>query len=335
MTITNALPVSTPTWQLTYQGIDISAETASMITRIAYTDYLSRLSGDLEIDLADADGRWQNTWYPTPGDEVSLAIGYGGQPLLPCGTFQIDELELAGPPDLFKMRCLAAFITPAMRTPNSVGYENQTLLGIAQFIADKYGFSLSSADELVDVAFERVTQKNETDLAFLKRLAIEYGFDFSVRGSILVFYSRAVLEAVPSLVTLTRTDLERFEFRNRTHNTYLTSQVSYQNGLSKALISLSAATTAPITTSDAAKFVARCENAQQALVKVQAALLNSNADFIEASLTMPGSVAMVSGITINLSGFGVFDGAYLIVVAHHEIDRSHGYVTNVEASRVY
>jgi len=293
------------------------------------------LSGDLEIAFADGDGRWQKSWYPIPGDELSIAIGYRGEVLLPCGDFQVDELELSGPPDVFRLRCLAAFITPNMRTLNSIGYEGQTLLGIAQFIANKYGLVLSSAGELIDVAFDRVTQKNETDLAFLKRLALEHGYDFTVRGPILVFYSRAILEAVPALVTLSRTDLETFKFRNRTHGTYLASQVSCQNGLSKALISVSAAAAAPIATTEVAKLVARCENAQQALVKAQAALLNSNADFVEASLTMPGSVALVSGMTVNLTGFGVFDGVYIILVAHHEIDRGHGYITGVEASRVY
>jgi uncharacterized protein len=335
MAAATAFRVRSPRWQLTYQGVDITTETAPMVTRIAYTDYVSGLSGDLEIAFEDRDGRWQNSWYPTPGNQLSLAIGYLGETLLPCGEFQVDEVELTGPPDAFRIRCLAAFITPPMRTRNSLGYENQTLLGIAQFIADKYGFVLSSAGELVDVAFARVTQKNETDLAFLKRLAIEHGYDFTLRGPILVFYSRTVLEAVPPLLTISRSELERFEFRNRTHGTYLTSQVSYQRGLDKALISLSTAAAAPIPTTDVAKFVARCENAQQALVKAQAALLNNNTDFVEASLTMPGSVAIASGITVNMSGFGVFDGVYIIRTVCHQIDRAHGYVTGVEASRVY
>lgn len=306
-----------------------------MVVRISYTDYLSELSGDVELVVEDHNRIWQTSWYPGIGDEITLAIGYQGEVLLPCGDFQIDQLELTGPPDTFTMRCLAAFITPAMRTANSMGYEDQTLLGIAQVIAGKYGLSVISAPEVIDVSFERVTQKHETDLGFLKRLAVEYGYDFTVRGLVLVVYSATALEAVVPTISLTRTDVERFEFRNRTHDTYPTAQVTYQNPFSKSLIVGNASAIAPIPTNDTIKMVARSENGQQALLKCQAALQATSKFFIEGSLTMPGSIAMASGNTLQVSGFGEFDGIYIILAARHLLDRAHGYVTRVEVSRVY
>ena len=124
-----------------------------MVERISYTDYLSELSGEVEIVIEDHNRRWQAAWYPTLGDQVSLAIGYRDEGLLPCGDFQIDQLELTGPPDTFTTRCLAAFITPAIRTLNSRGYEDQTLLGIARTIAEKYGLEVMSALDVIDIAF--------------------------------------------------------------------------------------------------------------------------------------------------------------------------------------
>jgi hypothetical protein len=50
---------------------------------------------------------------------------------------------------------------------------------------------------------------------------------------------------------------------------------------------------------------------------------------------MPGSIAMASGNTIELSGFGEFDGAYIILVARHRLDRARGYATELEVSRVF
>jgi uncharacterized protein len=285
--------------------------------------------------IEDHDQRWQGPWYPTLGDELNLAIGYRGEGLLPCGDFQLDQLELAGPPDTFTMRCLAAFITPAMRTRRSAGYESQTLLGIAETIGLKYGLTVSSALDVVDIAFERVTQKHETDLGFLKRLAFEHDYDFTVRGSILVFYSRTSLEKNLPPLTIARTDLESFEFRNRTHATYRSAQVAYQDLASKSLIVQSAAAVAPIRTGDVLKLVSRCENGQQALLKAQAALHAHNMSFVEASLVMPGSIAVASGNTLELVGFGEFDGVYIVLVAHHRLDRVHGYTTHLEVSRVF
>ena len=306
-----------------------------MVLSISYTDYLAELSGEVELVIEDHDQRWQAAWYPPLGDEISLAIGYRGEGMLPCGDFQIDQLELTGPPDTFTTRCLAAFITPAMRTRNSAGYEDQTLLGIARTIAGKYGLTVISAPDVIDVPFERVTQKHETDLSFLKRLAFEHGYDFTVRGAILVFYSRSALEAVAPIRIVTRTDLERFEFRNRTHSIYRGADVAYQDLKSKSLISQSAAASPPSPTGDVLKVVSRCENGQQALLKAQAALRAQNSHLTEASLVMPGSIAMASGNTIELSAFGEFDGIYIIVVARHRLDRTHGYTTHLEVSRVF
>ena len=165
-------PVRSPHWVLTYRGVDITADLLSSVVSIGYTDRLSQLSGEIEIAVEDRKQLWQTSWYPGLGDDLNLAIGYQNEPLLPCGDFQIDQLELSGPPDRFTIRGMAAFITPAMRTANSLGYEGQTLLEIAQLVAAKYEMSVISAPEVIDIAFERVTQKHETDLAFLKRLAI-------------------------------------------------------------------------------------------------------------------------------------------------------------------
>ena len=142
-----------------------------MILSITYTDRLGAASGDLEIVLQDSSKVWQGPWYPQEGDLVNLTIGYRGETLLPCGSFQVDELALTGPPDTFHIRGLATYITPAMRTITSAGYEGQTLTQIATTIASKYSLSMVSAAADINPVFQRVTQQQETDLGFLRRLA--------------------------------------------------------------------------------------------------------------------------------------------------------------------
>ena len=84
------------------------------------------------------------------------------------------------------------------------------------------------------------------------------------------------LEAAAPVRTLSRTELNSFEFRNRTHTTYRGSQVTYQNPTTKSLIFQSVTATAPIPTGDLLKVVSRCENGQQALLRAQAALNAQN-----------------------------------------------------------
>src|SRR5277367_1046960 len=209
--------VRSPQWILSYQGLNITADVSEMVLAIRYVDRLDGASGKLEVELEDSEKLWQGPWYPALGDVVSLQIGYGGEALLDCGSFQIDELELDGPPDVMRLRCLAAYITPAMRTANTVAYEDMGVMEIAAQIAAKYGLTLVTAtdDSESDLVFARVTQRRQMDLEFLKRLAREHNFDFTVRAGQLIFYDRPVLEAVAAVLTIMRSDVVRFSFRNR------------------------------------------------------------------------------------------------------------------------
>ncbi|HUO06580.1 MAG TPA: contractile injection system protein, VgrG/Pvc8 family [Candidatus Binataceae bacterium] len=329
-----AYPVRTPQWILSYQGVNITADISTMVLSVTYTDRLGGEAGEIELEIEDHAKRWQGPWYPALGDVVSLAIGYRGEAMLPCGDFQVDDLELSGPPDVFRLRCLSAYITPAMRTPNTVPFENYTVMGIAQAIAAKYQLGVVGAPGLDDIEYARITQKQETDLAFLRRLANEHNYEFTVAGTQLVFYARGDLESAAPVATIVRSDVEQFSFRNRTRTIYQGAQVSYQNPDNKSVITRNAAATTPVAPTDTLKIVSRCENGQQAAIKAQAALHFHNMVATEAWVSGPGMTALAAGNTIALSGWGVMDSTYLIETARHRLSRSRGYTTEVEVRSV-
>ncbi len=328
--------VRTPRWVLTYEGVNITAEVSHMVVAISYVDRLGEASGEVEVELEDHAKRWQGPWYPGLGNILSLQIGYRGEALLDCGSFQVDELEFDGPPDVMRLRCLAAYITPAMRTPNTMAYENQSIVEIAGQIASKYGLILVTAPSVIesDVVFARVTQRRETDLGFLRRLAIEHNFDFTVRGAQMVFYARTALEAVIPLIAITRPDTTGFSFRNRSRRIYSDAEVSYFDPDTKQLITQTVTAIPPAPTTDTLKIVARSENAQQALVKAQAALHLHNMVFVDASIEGPGNVMLVAGNQVEIAGWGSLDGAYLIETARHQVTRATGYTTSIAARRL-
>ena len=284
--------------------------------------------------MEDHARRWQGSWAPAEGDLVNLTIGYRGEPLLPCGDFQVDDLWLSGPPDVLRLGGLAAYVTPAMRTRNSVGYEGQTLTQIAAAIAAKYGLTLIAADGAAELRFGRVTQRQETDLAFLRRLAGANDYDFTIRGRQLVFYSRASLEAIAPVATIARKDVMRFAFRLKTHRVYKGAQVSYQLGETKKLLTQRILATPATSTGDMLKLTVRSENGQQASLKAASALHAANMVRTSATFTASGETVYTAGNNITVSEFGVNDGKYLIESARHRLERATGYTTEFEARRV-
>jgi uncharacterized protein len=328
--------VRSPQWILTYLGVNITADVSQMVLAIRYVDRLGGTAGELEVELEDHAKRWQGPWYPALGDIVSLQIGYSGEAMLDCGEFQIDELELDGPPDVMRIRCLAAYVTAAMRTPNTMAYESMGIVEIAGQIAAKYGLIAVTAPAVAesDVEFARITQRRETDLEFLKRLAREHNFDFTVRAGQLVFYALAALEAAPAAALITRPDTVRFSFRNRTRRIYEGAQVAYFDPDTKQLITQSAAADSAVPTGDTLKVVTRCENAHQAQVKAEAALHMHNMVAVDALIEGPGNTALVAGNNVQLSGWGRLDGTYMVETAAHRVARARGYTTSIAARRV-
>ncbi len=70
--------------------------------------------------------------------------------------------------------------------------------------------------------------------------------------------------------------------------------------------------------------MARCENAQQAQVKAEAALHLHNMVLVDASIEGPGNAVLVAGNNVQLSGWGALDGKYLIETAKHQSGASDG-----------
>ena len=52
-----------------------------------------------------------------------------------------------------------------------------------------------------------------------------------------------------------------------------------------------------------------------------------------APLTLMGASQLIAGNKIELSGFGQLSGPWLITTARHTLDRSSGYVTELDVAR--
>ncbi|WP_034175820.1 phage late control D family protein [Burkholderia cenocepacia] len=344
---TTVAKVPHPVFVLSYEQKNITSDITPYVRSVTYTDYLSGQSDELEVELEDADGRWVRHWYPGKGDTLSLKIGYEAAPLLPCGAFEIDEIEFAQPPAIVTIRALATGIKKSVRTRESRPFENTTLAAIAQRIAKRNKLTLTG--KIRDIRIDRVTQYQERDVEFLTRLAREYGYAFKIVGRKLVFTELADLRDGGTVATLKATDLISIRMRDKIKDVYQEAKGKYHDPKTKKLVvygmkgdqvtEVGQTTTSTkkqsgqSTSSDTLKLSSRGSKAA-VQAKTQAAMEAANLQQTAGDLTVPGNPKLVAGTTFELADCGRLSGKYLVESARHRLDRGGGYVTELEVKRV-
>jgi phage protein D len=206
--------------------------------------------------------------------------------------------------------------------------------------------SVDSTEVSPDVPYQRLTQRLETDLGFLHRIANAHNYEFTIRGNQLVFYSRPGLDAKKitglkdkNAQYIYKTDSTRFRIHQQHHGdkTYKKAVVMYFDPNSKKLLqaTANAATTATqgvdLGIQDTLLVRERIENAQQATLRAQAHLHAANMHVLKAEVIIPGSMVYRAGNPVMLSGFGTaLDSIkWIINEGKHRLDRN-GYKTSLE-----
>lgn len=331
-----------PVFVVEYEGKDITADVSPDFARLTYTDKRSGEADELELVLENSSGRWFAGWYPDKGDRLRVSIGYDGEAMLPCGEFEIDECELTGAPDEISIKALSAGVTRALRTPNTRAYDGQTLAGIAVQVASRQGLRLTGEPESVPLA--RITQNQEGDLAFLKRIADQYGHIVSVRGDALFVAPHRVLDERAAVLTVTTIQqLKSYRVRDKTNATYNAVSVAYLDPKTRKLVEHTE--NAPPSKrkrgdeqveekADTLKLNTRAENKQQAVALAKAALRNKNLRATEGEFTLIGDARLVAGNTLAIACLGKLDGDYLLSESRHTITRSGGWEVSVTGQRL-
>lgn len=328
------LTVPVPTFVLTYNKRDITTDLTPFKFSVSYTDNLDGDESDsIELSLEDTDGRWWKAWYPIMGDQINLKIGYEGQSLVNCGDFEIDEIEIEGPPSQVRIRALAASVMKDLRTHQGKAYEDTTLAGIVQAVAARH--KLTVVGDIEQIPIKRVTQLYEEDLKFLKRVAREYGYAFNVRGDKLIFYRLDKLRAASSIQVIKVGDLSKYGFRDKVKGTPKKATVAYHDPKKKVVVAYDVDSNGQVVSKpsgDSLKLNTRAESPEQA--KAKAAINHANDEATTATLNLWGNPKLVAGINVELEGFGKLSGRYQVARSRHDLSRGNGYTTEIEVRRV-
>jgi phage protein D len=301
------------------------------VLRIVYEDHEEAEADTVDIDLEDKEGKFRGAWYPTKGDALSLRLGYLGSPFLDCGQFEVDEIGYRGPPDVLSIKAVAAGVKEPRRTRQAKAYESTTLKGLAEAVAQRGKLKLVGAVEAIPI--RRATQVRESDLEFLRRVAGEYGYAFSVKGRQLVFFKRSALAAGKSVLTLKRLDVRPYSFRDKLMDVVQSAEVAYHDPKTKS-VKRGRAGGQGAASADSLKLNLRAESSAQAQAKADAALEAANREATTFEGTTYGNLKLLAGVNILLEDFGALSGAYHTKMSRHTLDRDGGYSTEIEARRI-
>ncbi len=324
-----------------YNSKNITADIAKYLLSITYKDKTHGESDEIEIELEDVDALWQNTWYPEKGAKLTVQMGR-----LNCGVFEIDEIEVKGPPTTVNIRGMATGIVSTLRTKKSDAHENKTLKQIAEKIASKN--SLTVSGEIPDITIGRVTQNKETDLAFLKRVGRDYGIVFSVRDTVITFTSVYTLEKRGSSFSLDVTDLTTYSLKDKAEGMIKSAKVASKNAKKNEPVTANVEfekykkdnpgyTAPPVENKDEGMDYSYSENTQQAEAKAKAVMHLSATNQLEGNIEICSTEfhdLAVAGNNFQLNGIGKLSGKYNIKTSSHKIDKGGGRTVECEIKRL-
>lgn len=321
-----------PYLYVTCNGVNITADLSRSLISFTYTDSLDD-ADTLDISVEDSQQKWQSDWYPEKGAQITAQIGIEGGEIMDCGLFEVDEIEFTGAPDTVNIKCIAAgFKQGQKRSKKNHVHEGKTLSEIIHTVADAAG--LKVLGDISDVRLNRLVQRQERDLRFLRRLARQYGYTFNVRGKTLVFIQKTVLEGSDAVALYNKSDLLSFSFTDKSTGTYKTASIKYHNPETSETVSHSDTDPDMTDTDDNLQLNYTAGSQAQAMLMTGVALREANLLQQTGTISLAGSPLLVSGNVIELQGLGRLSGDYIVQQSAHTIANDAGWTADVDLYKI-
>lgn len=310
--------------ELKYQNYNVTKDFSPYINEIIYTDFEENSSDELKIRLNDCKNLFKNSWYTDKGTLLSCKIGLRNtDDILNCGKFTIDENELISDisGDEFIIKALAVTITKPLRTIHTRSFNNKTLIQIADELSNSSGFTLCG--KLINTSLNHITQVNESDIAFLKRLGKKFGYVFKLTNDLLVFMPENEFFNAKSIMTLNKENIKSIILKDTCTDTYSKCSVKYFNPREKKL-NCYELKNENCADNDTLKITGRFDSLQTASELAKHGLKAKSKE-IKGYITLKKpNLKFIAGINFNLSGYGRYDGKYHVLSTRHRIN-SQGY----------
>lgn len=274
---------------------------------------------------AAADGKGEGADAPKL---VSAAIvqknwhDNGKDAVMDCGTFEIDGVDVSGPPMKVVLKGTSIPYASTLRTAKkNRAWEKCSLKAIAEQLGMEAGLGVMYLAES-NPAYKRREQVQKSDIAFLQQLCKAAGLALKVTIGTIVIYDAAEYDGMPPITVIRHGSGDYISYKLKTslHDAAYTScHVSYTDPDTKETIESTFTPDGGSGTGQVLEVNEKVSSTEEARMLAMKRLREKNAQQFTASFTMPGNVRLVAGATVLLEGFQIFDGKYKIAKATHKL----------------
>lgn len=346
--------------QVTYNSKDISEALAQYLISASYTDNLSGQVDDVSLTLEDKAGLWQSDWMPVKGATLDITLCtynwqglYDGEFDTTLGTFEVDEIEMTSAPDVVNIKAVAISVgddSTLRSTLRSKTWENISVRKVANDIAWENGMKLFwDCDDNPDI--DKLEQNDESDLSVLQKVCDDAGFALKITTDTIIVFDEAKYEQAEPVIeiyhpgTNTIADVAEadgtptpdrihstgYSFKTKIRDVYKKCHIKYTNDQDKSVIE--STFTDPNKSNGATLEIHQQVTSQAEADRLaKKKLREKNRDECTGSYSLDGCQFLCAGETIEMIGFGVFSGRYIVTQAKHDISGS-GYVTSIDVRR--
>lgn len=210
--------VPVPQYKVVIDGVDITKKIKPRLMNLTLTDNRGFDADQVELQLDDSDGMLQ---LPRRGASMRVSLGWQGSPLIDKGSFTVDELEHSGAPDTLRITGRSVDFRESLNVKKERSFHGKKLSDIIDTIAGNNGLFSVMSTSLKDEVIAHIDQTNESDAAFLVRLAKEYDAIPTVKDGRLLFVRAGLAltasgKAMPKvIITRKAGDQHRFSVADR------------------------------------------------------------------------------------------------------------------------
>lgn len=315
---------------LEYEGHSITTDVQDDLLSFQYDEKASGEADSLSISLQDKTRKWLFGWFPRSGDIIRPKLTTydwakkGEIKTLDCGRMPIDEPQFSGPPGTFTLKALSIPSADGFNdAPEDYTWQNISMSQLGSEIASKYGLQFIY-DAPCDFIISTLKRSNQTDSDLLSSTAQKYNLCTKIFNGKLVIYDKATYEAKAPVASIIygQSNISQYDLAAPTVDTNYAGVVetySLPDNDNPFTYSFRVANSGKMLTINES-----VDDTAQAEMVAKSNLREKNEKRMTGNFTLALNLGIVAAETVQLIGWGNFDGKYFVDSASHSYSSSSG-----------